>query len=142
VVTLATGRPLVASVIRTSDLYPGPRRAALPDLLLEWDKSGPIERVTSPKIGELACRDRGVRSGDHVHKRGVFFALGPGVVAARAPRPVSAVDFAPTFASLLGLSRQGYAGSPIPGIVPDDAGAGGESAASGRDLRSGGARRA
>jgi predicted AlkP superfamily phosphohydrolase/phosphomutase len=119
IVNLGTGQPLIESVVKTSDLYPGPMRASLPDLLLEWNKSGPIEQVASPKIGTLVCHYRRVRSGDHVRKRGAFLALGPGIVAGHSSATVRAVDFAPTFAALLGLAKAGYAGAAIPGIVSE-----------------------
>ena len=120
IVNLDTGKPLVASVIKTSDLYPGPMRHELPDLLFEWEKSGPINRVASPKIGTVVRRYHGVRTGDHVKKRGLILGCGEGIAAGPIDRPIRAVDLAPTFANLLGLPGDGFAGVPIPEIIGAD----------------------
>ena len=117
VVNLDTGRPLVSSVIKTSDLYPGPMRKALPDLLFEWEKSGPINRVASPKIGTVVRRYHGVRTGDHVHKRGLVLGSGDGIASGPIDHSIRAIDLAPTFAALLGVSGDGFAGVPIPEIA-------------------------
>jgi predicted AlkP superfamily phosphohydrolase/phosphomutase len=116
-VNLDTGRPLITSVLRTSDLYPGPMRHALPDLLVEWEKSGPINRVASPKIGTVVRRYHGVRTGDHVKKRGLVLGFGPGIAAGPIDRSIRAMDLAPTFAGVLGLPGDGFAGAPIPEIA-------------------------
>jgi predicted AlkP superfamily phosphohydrolase/phosphomutase len=117
VVNLDTGRPLITSVLRTSDLYPGPMRHALPDLLFEWEKSGPINRVASPKIGTVVRRYHGVRTGDHVKKRGLILGAGQGIAAGPIDRSIRAMDLAPTFAAVLGLPSYGFAGVPISEIA-------------------------
>ena len=124
VVNLDTGRPLVTSVIKTSDLYPGPMRHALPDLLVEWEKSGPINRVASPKIGTVVRRYHGVRTGDHVQKRGLVLGSGDRIAAGPIHHSIRTIDLAPTFAALLGVSGDGFAGVPIPeiaGLITDRA---------------------
>jgi predicted AlkP superfamily phosphohydrolase/phosphomutase len=123
IINESTGEPLIESIIRTSDLYPGPMRNALPDLLLEWNKRAPIDRVTSPGIGTLACRHRRVRSGDHVHKVGTYFVRGPGIAAGYQKEAIRTVDFAPTLAALVGFGGQGYVGQPIAGVIPPRASA-------------------
>jgi len=112
-----TGRPLVDAVLSVDELYAGPRRGSLPDLLLEWDKSGPIARVRSPLFGELANRRPRLRTGDHINKDGVYFALGPGILPGRIGRTVNVKDFAPTLSRRLGLPEDGYDGAAIPELA-------------------------
>jgi predicted AlkP superfamily phosphohydrolase/phosphomutase len=132
IVNLDTGRPLITSVLRTSDLYPGPMCHALPDLLVEWEKSGPINRVASPKIGTVVRRYHGVRTGDHVKKRGLVLGFGQGIAPGPIDRSIRAMDLAPTFAALLGLPGGGFAGVPIPEIVGTAAGVARDAGANGR----------
>lgn len=114
---LDTGRPLIDAVLLVDDLYPGPRRDALPDLLLEWNKAGPIARVGSPLFGTLVNRRPRHRTGDHVNKEGVYFAVGPGIAPGRRNAPVSVKDFAPTLCRLLGLPDDGFEGVAIPELA-------------------------
>jgi predicted AlkP superfamily phosphohydrolase/phosphomutase len=119
-----TGKPLVARVLRTADLFSGPHLDELPDLLVEWNDevplgssalgggAGSIVRATSPKIGTLEGRNDYGRSGEH-RPGGWFVAAGPGISHGRA-QPVSVLDLAPTFAWMLGLDMHQCDGSVIP----------------------------
>jgi predicted AlkP superfamily phosphohydrolase/phosphomutase len=113
IVNLDTGKPLVDSVMATDDVYVGPLRCALPDMLLEWNKSGPIARVHSPIFGTLVNRHGRLRTGDHVHKEGVFFAVGRGIESGRHEGQVNAADFAPTIAARFGCHSGCYQGTII-----------------------------
>jgi predicted AlkP superfamily phosphohydrolase/phosphomutase len=116
ITNLDTGKPLVDTVMLTDDVYTGPMRHALPDMLLEWNKSGPIVRVHSPLFGTLVNRRGRPRTGDHVHKEGVFFARGPGIPLGQHDEPVRAADFAPTIAALLHCGSVHYQGHLIKGL--------------------------
>jgi predicted AlkP superfamily phosphohydrolase/phosphomutase len=113
-----TGEPLVEEITVTSDLYKGSMRYLLPDLLLEWNKSRPIQRVSSPKIGEVKNTVVSVRSGDHAtSKQGLIFA--PVAAGSTGQQPaVHVIDIAPTLLNLLGVSDGLLAGKAIPFLVP------------------------
>lgn len=94
-----TGKPLVERVIKTDDLYSGRCREWLPDLMVEWDRSTPVARVSSAKTGLVEGTYRKCRTGDHT-KAGLFVAAGPGIGHAELGE-VSIMDFAPTLAEIL-----------------------------------------
>jgi predicted AlkP superfamily phosphohydrolase/phosphomutase len=116
-----SGEPLVEEITATSDLYKGSMRYLLPDLLLEWNKSHPIERVSSPKIGEVNNDVVSVRSGDHAtSKQGLLFA--PVAAGSTGQQPaVHVIDIAPTLLNLLGVSDGLLAGKAIPFLLPGPA---------------------
>jgi predicted AlkP superfamily phosphohydrolase/phosphomutase len=105
-----TGEPFILSVLRTERLYPA-TAARMPDLLLEWNKVSPIERVHSPLFGVLERRDRRVRTGDHVQKRGALFRTRTHG-REQSAGSITAADVAPTVAALMGLPTEGFTGRP------------------------------
>jgi predicted AlkP superfamily phosphohydrolase/phosphomutase len=112
-----TGKPLVAVVRRASDLYEGPYFDRMPDLLVEWNRHGPISRATSPKIGLVEDPVPNLRTGDH-RPDGWFAALAPGIEPGEVARTVTVVDFAPTIAALLQVKGIAYDGKPIEELMP------------------------
>lgn len=112
-----TGLPIVATVRRSRDLYPGEATSDLPDLVVDWDLSQPVGsagvgtgkggvlRATSPRIGTIERENRNCRSGEH-RNEGLFIARGPGIHPGRLDREVSAMDFAPTLARMLGCEME------------------------------------
>ena len=114
IVDADSGRPIVARVLRTADLYTGEHLHDLPDLLVAWSDERPLGsttvgsgrgarvRLTSGKIGAVEGDNRYCRSGDH-RREGLFVAIGSAVSPARMSRTVSIMDFAPTFTRLLGV---------------------------------------
>lgn len=110
------GTPVVKRVLRTADLYRGPRLDGLPDLLVEWDRSAPVSAVESPRTGRVEGRFEGTRTGDH-KDAGLFVAAGPGVAPGRLAAPVSVMDFAPTIGALLGVPLPDVDGVPIPALA-------------------------
>jgi predicted AlkP superfamily phosphohydrolase/phosphomutase len=125
-----TGAPLIAAVHRTDALHGGPRRDALPDLLVEWSATPPTGttalangrgariRASSAKIGTVEGTNRYARTGEHV-PTGMFIYAGPGAPRGRREQPVAITDFYPTICALLGVAAPA-AGSPIPEIVRDE----------------------
>jgi predicted AlkP superfamily phosphohydrolase/phosphomutase len=115
IVNEETGAPLVEEVIFASDHYPykGEKRDLIPDLMVTWNRSAPINVVSSPKIGRL---DKSglvlTRSGDHLPV-GRFFALGADWTPRQLNRDISVMNFAPTIASLLGVDMPNAEGEPI-----------------------------
>lgn len=124
IVDTESGRPIVARVLRTDDLYRGAYRQHLPDLLVEWAEDralgsatvgtgrGAVVRLASDRIGVLEGTNRYCRSGDH-RRQGLFVAVGPGLAPGRLTDVVSIMDFAPTVAGLLGVAWPAAAGRPI-----------------------------
>jgi predicted AlkP superfamily phosphohydrolase/phosphomutase len=97
-----SGKPVVQSVIRVDDVFPGDRRAYLPDLIVQWDSSSPIRSVRSSRTGIVSGNSPDPRSGTH-RGPGFVLASGPGI----APGTTLAghiVDFAPTALARMGIS--------------------------------------
>jgi predicted AlkP superfamily phosphohydrolase/phosphomutase len=109
-----SGERLVEQVTTTSDLWDGPMRHALPDLLVDWNMSHAIERVSSPRIGEVTDNQRSVRSGDHAtSKEGLLFGRPAGEARGQQPT-VHVIDLAPTVLRLLEVSDHCLPGKVIP----------------------------
>jgi predicted AlkP superfamily phosphohydrolase/phosphomutase len=122
-----TGTPLVHRVLRTADLYEGPRRDDLPDLLVEWNDvpTGTLAhangrkatiRATSPDIGTVEGRNGWGRTGEHLPK-GFFVLGGPAVPSGRHDATVSLLDLHPTICRLLGLAEPAVDGAAIPDLA-------------------------
>src|SRR5262249_37295741 len=80
-VNVDTGERAVRKVTPTTAVY-GDVADAFPDLLVEWNRSAPIERVYSPKVGTVVVLEGRWRTGDHTD-RGLLLASGPGITADR-----------------------------------------------------------
>lgn len=115
-VNVDTGEPVVRAVLRTSELYRGPYLEALPDLLVEWNRTAPILHIDSPKTGRIDAPTVSPRTGDHVAS-GLFFAFGPSVTPQPLNQPVSILDFAPTVGALLGIELPDVEGKPIGAVA-------------------------
>jgi predicted AlkP superfamily phosphohydrolase/phosphomutase len=102
IVNLETGQPVVDRVLRCDDLYPGPERAHLPDLFVEWRHGTQVHAVGSGKLPRLEGRYEYVRSGEH-RPRGMFVVRGPGIRPGRLADAVACMDWAPTICALLGV---------------------------------------
>lgn len=109
IVNQETGERLVRAVVRTDSLFDGPCVQNLPDLNIVWNRSSPVRRICSPKIGVIERAYEGHRSGDH-RSKGLFVMHGPGIPTGRHP-PISAMDLAPTICRWLGVELDGD-GSP------------------------------
>lgn len=112
-----TGQPMTAEVRWTRDLYQGEALSELPDLIVDWDLTRPIGsagvgtgagstmRAMSSRIGTVERENRNCRSGEH-RNEGLFIACGPGIAPGALERTVSTMDFAPTFAKMLGVDME------------------------------------
>ena len=98
-----SGLPLIAEVVITKDRYSGPVADNLPDLLLVWNRPGPIRRIASKGIGSMAVPQNSRRTGDHNDR--VFFAFrsAPSVHAEIDCARICAEDMAPTILRLMGV---------------------------------------
>jgi predicted AlkP superfamily phosphohydrolase/phosphomutase len=111
-----TGKPLVEAIYRTDELYVGPERDHLPDLMILWRNETAVERISSQKIGTIEKPYKYVRSGEH-NPFGLMVLNGPGISKGSLGRTVSVLDIAPTLCAMLGVELEDVDGEPIPEIV-------------------------
>lgn len=108
-----SGEPLAEEIFQVRDHFSGPNLDKLPDILMTWNRSHPINAATSEKIGIVdktgLCL---TRSGDH-RPLGCFFAVAPDWPHQRLNQPVKVQDFAPTIAELFSVSMGKIQGKPI-----------------------------
>jgi predicted AlkP superfamily phosphohydrolase/phosphomutase len=71
-----TGEPLVEEIVTVDEMFPGPRRRFLPDMILKWAPNAPVERIRSPDIGEIEVSLATGRGGNH-NDRAFAIACGP-----------------------------------------------------------------
>jgi predicted AlkP superfamily phosphohydrolase/phosphomutase len=112
-----TGAPAVRRVLRTKDIYDGPRLGALPDLLVEWSTETAIDAVRSPRLGTVRKPYRGPRTGHH-RREGFLACRGPAIEPGELDAPIDMVDVAPTIAALLGVELGGVDGRPVSSCLP------------------------
>ncbi|MEM8916851.1 MAG: phosphodiesterase, partial [Pseudomonadota bacterium] len=112
-----SGEPLVSECVRIGDHYNGEKRDALPDLAVTWNRSAPINKVSSPKVGQLVHEHLLERSGDH-RPDGLFCIAGPSIEPKLLNEPVRAEDFVPTFARLMGVKTPPTTGTAIEAVAP------------------------
>lgn len=112
----ATGRPAVTRVERCDRHHRRSPTDTMPDLFVEWDRSGPIETVVSPKIGRLRDRYMGWRTGDH-RPHGLLLARGPGIPVGKELPPIAVEDIGPSIACRLGVTLDGVDGRAAPWLA-------------------------
>jgi len=96
-----TGAPAVDSVVRTADVYQGPNRDELPDLVVRWAKDRPIRGLTHPDLGAIGGDEYPLRKTQHAPD-GFLIAGGPGIAEGKTIEGGRTIDFAPTVLRLLG----------------------------------------
>jgi predicted AlkP superfamily phosphohydrolase/phosphomutase len=110
-----TGSQVVVDVVRVSDEHEGDWIDHMPDLFVLWNRTDPIDRVVSDRIGTLEYVHRGNRTGDHSPDN-IFFAVGP-QVRPGLTNGVRLYDFAATICELLGVPAPATDGSPIEALT-------------------------
>jgi predicted AlkP superfamily phosphohydrolase/phosphomutase len=110
--------PAFTAVTPVADLYRGEHMDMLPDLLVQWNPAIPVGKVrlSSPKLGVLEGQYRLSRTGEH-QREGLFAAFGGDIEPRLLNRTVSVMDFAPTFAGLLGVELKDIDGQPIAEVL-------------------------
>ena len=105
-------------VLRSQQVYPGERSHWLPDLLVIWNRSGPIDAAESPTIGRISSRFvfRNHRTGDHTEDDGLFFFVNAALSPVRL-NEVSVADLPATIAALLGVAMPGTDGRPVAAVL-------------------------
>jgi predicted AlkP superfamily phosphohydrolase/phosphomutase len=91
----ATGRGVVANVIRPQREFRGRFSNDLPDLCVRWNADFEWNAVESPRFGVLRLRKLDSRTGSHT-PHGFLLARGPGFPSGRALAGRSIYDIAPT----------------------------------------------
>jgi predicted AlkP superfamily phosphohydrolase/phosphomutase len=98
---LDSGKPAVADVVKTADVYDGPNLLDLPDLVVQWAMDGPIERIQHPEFGQVSARDFPLRRAQHAPD-GFLIAGGAGIAEGTELEGARTIDFGPTVLHLLG----------------------------------------
>lgn len=113
-----TGEPLAREIIVTREHYKGESIDHLPDILVTWNRSAPINAAYSPKIGTVDTKGliTDVRSGDH-RPVGRFFAMADDWPKRRLNENVNVEDFAPTIARLFSAEIEDTDGHPIRSLL-------------------------
>jgi hypothetical protein len=97
-----TGRPVVDSVHLTDDHYERVPGDPLADVIIEWNREGPINTIWSPATGVITAPYDQWRTGDH-DRHGLLLVTGPGIVPGRRSDSISFTDVAPTLAASVGV---------------------------------------
>lgn len=96
-----TGEPVVDRVVVVRDEHHGEHVDRLPDLFVLWNRSSPIDRVRSDRLGTIEYVHRGNRTGDH-NPDSYLFAAGPTVAESRLSN-ATVYDVMPTVSAILGV---------------------------------------
>jgi predicted AlkP superfamily phosphohydrolase/phosphomutase len=112
VVNADTGEPLIADIVVTREEYSGAHLEKLPDVLVTWNRSAPIERVRSDTIGELSREYIDNRTGDHTPD-GICILFGNGVDGRGEAAPIRTADLAPSIARFFGIELHEHDGRPF-----------------------------
>lgn len=107
-----SGRPAVVAVTRANRDHERTPDDTMPDLFVHWDRSAPIETVSSPKIGTVRIPYTEWRTGDHLPE-GLLLAAGPGIPGGRAFPAIAVEDFGPSIATRLGVPLADVDGAVI-----------------------------
>jgi predicted AlkP superfamily phosphohydrolase/phosphomutase len=116
-----TGEPAVQALFDPCRSLSGAHRDALPDLVVEWQRTRAMRTVGAPRLGTWTLPAIVDRTGDH-RNEGLVVAVGPGLAPRHLDVPVAIEDLAPTIAALAGVTLPSTDGRPIAAIVGDDAG--------------------
>ena len=116
-VNMETGEAAVADIVFTDEQYERTPTDAFGDLIIEWNRTAPIETVWSPAVGVVRVPYDQWRTGDH-HRRGLLLARGPGITPGRRAGRMPLLDIAPTLAASLGFDFNDFDGTPRADLVP------------------------
>lgn len=114
VVNVDSGRPAARRVVPSDEVLERTPDDPFPDVFVEWDRDGPIERVWSPRIGTVVAPYDHWRTGHH-HDRGLLIVHGPGVTPGHRAEPMDLEDIAPTFSAVVGVEL-----ADVDGVVRHD----------------------
>lgn len=98
----ATGQTAVSEVVKLRDRFQGDHIDDLPDLIVQWKGTHPIDSLSSPRIGTVTGVLPDKRSGAH-KTHGFLIASGNGIRKSAELPTADIVDIAPTILHLQGL---------------------------------------
>jgi predicted AlkP superfamily phosphohydrolase/phosphomutase len=111
-----TGCKAVTRVWIRDEVFPGPRREQLPDIVVTWNDEAPVGAVASKRVGMIRGNSPDLRTGTH-STNGFALASSPGLES-RTDGRGRLVDIAPTVLALLGVDGASqFDGSPLLPIV-------------------------
>lgn len=113
-----TGEPVVDKITRVAKDCHGPFLDQLPDLCVDWNRSGPIRAVQGAGIGTLHMPQRNSRKGIHTPK-GLFMVRTASGREEQLPQPVSVLDIAPTLCAWSGVELENVEGQVNDSLCPD-----------------------
>jgi predicted AlkP superfamily phosphohydrolase/phosphomutase len=115
-VNVATGGPVVLAVEPCARHHRRSNGDSMPDLFVEWERSVPIERVRSPRIGTVHTRYSHWRTGDH-SPVGLLLARGEGFAAGARMPELAVEDIGPSIAARMGVALSGVDGAAAPWLA-------------------------
>jgi len=114
-----TDRRAAAAVYKTDDLYSGPRRSHMPDIVIIWDVEARVttellmDKYGAVRAGAPSCGVAPFYTGNH-RPNAFAVAVGPGVPEGRVVESRSILDLAPTILRRFDMAAPAYMdGKPI-----------------------------
>jgi predicted AlkP superfamily phosphohydrolase/phosphomutase len=111
VINVAAGKPAIRSVVRCDRHHNRRPDDSMPDLFIEWDRTSPIETVFSPRVGTVATRYDGWRTGDH-RPDGLLLVRAADVAPGQTYAPIRTEDIGASIAARLGVDLDDVDGVP------------------------------
>ena len=112
-----TKKHIVREVFQTDEIFPGPQRERLPDLIVAWQDEPGIDGAYSEEIGAVTGSLPDPRSGNH-KPQGVAIFYGAGIRKQHVSE-ARIVDIAPTILKHFGLSPSAhFDGRPLAEVLP------------------------
>lgn len=111
-----SGEPAVKAVHRTDDHHRRAPDDCMPDLLIEWNRTAPIDAVRSTKVGTVRTPYTRIRSGDH-RPDGRLLAVGAGIAPGIELPPIRVEDIGPSIAARLGVALDDVDGWAVPWLA-------------------------
>jgi predicted AlkP superfamily phosphohydrolase/phosphomutase len=112
-INVESGRPVIHAVHRADRWYRRAPDDTIPDLFIDWERSGPIETVWSAKTGIVHAPYTNWRSGDH-RPDGLLLALGPDIPSNTALPDLNLEDLAPSITARLAVTLEDVDGRVVP----------------------------
>jgi predicted AlkP superfamily phosphohydrolase/phosphomutase len=111
-VNVATGGPVFRQLRPSDRWYRRSPTDTFPDFFVEWERSGPIETVWSPKTGVVHAPYAHWRSGDH-RPDGLLLAAGPGIPSGTVFPELPIEALAPSIAGRMGVDLGDVDARPV-----------------------------
>jgi predicted AlkP superfamily phosphohydrolase/phosphomutase len=112
IVNVVTGDPIIERLHFTDRHHARRDTDTMPDVFVEWSRTGVVETVWSPKIGLVHAPYWHWRTGDH-RPDGLLLACGPGIGRGRMP-DLAIEDIGVAIAARLGVDLPETEGSAVP----------------------------